>query len=91
MSDTVWRLNDNFAVLGIEGVLNMLNGKGCQELGQLRDLAASCGTAVLEDVPEDVHKQAGRIVRRWWKPHGLTEGLHRLEAAHATMVSDSNN
>jgi hypothetical protein len=32
--DTVWWLNDNFIVLGIEGVLNMLNGKGCQELNR---------------------------------------------------------
>jgi hypothetical protein len=30
--DTIWQLNDNFAILGIEGVLNMLNGEGCQEL-----------------------------------------------------------
>jgi hypothetical protein len=37
--NTVWRLNDSFAVLGIKGVLNMLNDEGCQELGQLRDLA----------------------------------------------------
>jgi hypothetical protein len=28
--NTVWRLNDNFTILGIEGVLNMLNGEGCQ-------------------------------------------------------------
>jgi hypothetical protein len=27
--DTVWWLNDNFTVLGIEGILNMLNGEGC--------------------------------------------------------------
>jgi hypothetical protein len=27
--DTVWRLNDNFTILGIEGALNMLNGEGC--------------------------------------------------------------
>jgi hypothetical protein len=31
--DTVWRLNDNFTILGIEGVLSMLNDEGCQELG----------------------------------------------------------
>jgi hypothetical protein len=29
VSDTVWQLNENFAILGIEGVLNMLNGEGC--------------------------------------------------------------
>jgi hypothetical protein len=89
--DIVWRLNDNFAVLGIEGVLSMLNDEGCQELGQLRDLAGSCDGAVLEDVLEDVHKMAGQIVRKWWKPHGLPETLCRLEAAHTATVSDSSN
>jgi hypothetical protein len=54
LPDTIWRLNDNFIVLGIEGVLNMLNGEGCQELGQLHDLATSHNATVLEDVPEDV-------------------------------------
>jgi hypothetical protein len=29
VSDTVWQLNENFVILGIEGVLNMLNGEGC--------------------------------------------------------------
>jgi hypothetical protein len=29
VSDTVWRLNDNFTVLDIGGVLSMLNGEGC--------------------------------------------------------------
>jgi hypothetical protein len=37
----VWQLNDNFVVLAIEGVLNMLHSSGCQELSRLRDLAAS--------------------------------------------------
>jgi hypothetical protein len=60
--DTVWRLNDNFAILGIEGVLSMLNNEGCRELGQLHDLAGSCDAAVLEDLPEDVHKLLGQIV-----------------------------
>jgi hypothetical protein len=32
--DTVWWLNDNFAILAIEGVLNMLHGEGCQELSR---------------------------------------------------------
>jgi hypothetical protein len=57
--DTVWRLNDNFVVLGIEGVLNMLHGEGCHELGRLRDLVVSRDAMVLKDVPEDVRKLAG--------------------------------
>jgi hypothetical protein len=60
--DTVWLLNDNFIILGIEGVLNMLNGKGCRELTQLRDLATSRDITILEDLPDDVHRLAGQIV-----------------------------
>jgi hypothetical protein len=32
--DTVWWLNNNFAILAIEGVLSMLHGEGCQELSR---------------------------------------------------------
>jgi hypothetical protein len=55
MPDTVWWLNGNFAVLRIVGILNMLND----------NLAASCDAVVLEDAPEEVHKLAGWIMRRW--------------------------
>jgi hypothetical protein len=90
VSNIVWRLNVNCIVLGIVGVLNMLNNDGCPELRQLCNLAASRNAAVLEDVPEVVHMLEGRIVRRWWKPHGVPEALRRLDAAHAAIVSDSN-
>jgi hypothetical protein len=40
-SDTVWQLNDNFTILGVEGVLYMLNNDGCKELGHLHELATS--------------------------------------------------
>jgi hypothetical protein len=73
--DTVWWLNNNFTVLGIKGVLSMLNGKGCQELARLRDMAASDDAAVLEDVPEDMRRLARRIVQKWWNAHGLPEAL----------------
>jgi hypothetical protein len=55
-------MNDNFTILGIEGVLSILNGEGCQELSRLHDLAGTHDNAVLEDVLEHVHKLAGRIV-----------------------------
>jgi hypothetical protein len=57
--DTLWRLNDNFAILVFEGVLSMLNDKWCKELGRLCDLAGSHDATVLNDVLEDVHKLAG--------------------------------
>jgi hypothetical protein len=54
--DTAWQLNDNFTILGIEGVLSILNGEVYQEFGRLHDLAGSRDTVVLEDILEDVHK-----------------------------------
>jgi hypothetical protein len=76
----------------------MLNGEGCQELGRLRDLATSSDASMLRDVPEDVHKLAGRIVQRrwkprglWWKPRGMLEALRRLEAVRAATVSYYDN
>jgi hypothetical protein len=89
--DTIWWLNDNFVIVGIEGVLNMLNGRGCQELDRLRDLATSHGTSALEDAPDGLHKLAWQIVQRWWKPYDLPEDLQRLEVAHATTVNNSDN
>jgi hypothetical protein len=89
--DTVWQLNDNFTILVVEGILSMLNNKGSQELGRLHRLAASSDAAILQDVPEDVWKLAGWIVRKWWKSHGLLEALHRLEAANAMIVSDTDS
>jgi hypothetical protein len=38
-----------------------------------------------------MHRLAGRIVRKWWKPHSLPGALRRLEAARATTVSDCGN
>jgi hypothetical protein len=71
--DTI--LNDNFTVLAIEGILSMLNGEGCQELGLLCELTASSDTVILQVVLEDVQKLAGRIMQKWWKLHGLPKGL----------------
>jgi hypothetical protein len=66
----------------------MLHGEGCKELGRLHDLAGSSDTLVLEEVPEDVHKLAGGVMRRWWKSYGLPKALRRLEEARAETVSD---
>jgi hypothetical protein len=59
--DTVCQLNDIFVVLAIEGVLNMLNIEGCQELSLLRELVASLDTSVKQDVPDDMRKLVGEL------------------------------
>jgi hypothetical protein len=87
VSRAVWQLNDNFVVLAIEGVLNMLHSSDCQELSVLHDLGALSDTSVIEDIPGEVHKIARHLVWRWWKNHGLSEALCRLEGASVEMVS----
>jgi hypothetical protein len=62
MSDTMWQLNDNFVVLSIEGVLNMLLGAGCQDLSQLHRLATSSDISIIENILGDVQKLVGHLV-----------------------------
>jgi hypothetical protein len=85
---TVWQLNDNFVFLAIEGVPNMLHDAGCQELSQLRELAVSGNVSIVKNVPTDVRKLAGCLVRKWCKNHGLPESLRRLEATNTNIVSN---
>jgi hypothetical protein len=63
VSGVVWQLNDNFVVLTIEGVLNMFHSSGCQELSALRDMAASSDASIIDNIPSEVQKIAGRLVR----------------------------
>jgi hypothetical protein len=58
----IWQLNDNFVVLAIEGILNMLHSSGCQLLPVLCELAASSDASVIENVPAKVQKIAERLV-----------------------------
>jgi hypothetical protein len=59
VSGVVWQLNDNFVVLAIEGLLNMLHSSGYQELSTPLDLAASSDASVIKYV----HGQLQKIVR----------------------------
>jgi hypothetical protein len=88
--DIVWQLNDNFIILAIEGVLNMLNGTGCQQLSDLRRLAASSDASVMQNIPVDVRRLKGRLVQKWWKSHGLHEAHCRLDTADTETVCDSH-
>jgi hypothetical protein len=90
MPGTVWQLNDNFVVLAIEGVLNMLCSTGCQELSILHKLSVSSNAFIIEDVPTKVQKVVGCLIRSCWKKHGLLEALRRLEMGNTETVSDAN-
>jgi hypothetical protein len=65
LSGVFRQLNDNFVVLAIEGVLNMLRSSGCRDLSALYQLVNSSDASVVEDVPAEVQKLADRLVSRW--------------------------
>jgi hypothetical protein len=55
--------------LAIEGVLNILNNEGCQELSHLLRLAASSDASITHDVPDDMQKQGAnraKVVEHSW-------------------------
>jgi hypothetical protein len=57
----------------------MLAGVECEHLPELRRLAMSCDALLLHDVPEDLGRIAGRLVRNWWTHHGLPCCMQRVE------------
>jgi hypothetical protein len=71
---------NNFIILAIKVVLNMLNVTGCQELSHLCGLAPS-DASIMQNVPTDVQRLAGRLVQKWWKIQGLPVALRRLDIA----------
>jgi hypothetical protein len=82
-----WQLNDNFVVLDIEGVLNMLHSLDCKEFSGLHQLAASSDASIIENILAEVQKIVSRLVHRWWKNHVLLEALCRLEKDNMNTVS----
>jgi hypothetical protein len=52
-----------FVVLAIEGVLNMLQSSSCQELSALLDLATLSDASIVSNVPVEVQKIVGCLVR----------------------------
>jgi hypothetical protein len=70
----------NITFFSMAGVLGMLVDSGCEHLPELRPLAATSDASLLRDIPEEIPRIVGRLVRRWWTNHGLPECLRRLKA-----------
>jgi hypothetical protein len=76
--ETFTQLNKNSVALALAGMLRMLHESGCEHLSMLSSLASSSDTSLLDEIPTEVQKIAGRLVHKWWTDHGLPEALHRL-------------
>jgi hypothetical protein len=61
-----------FLVYCLVGVLKKLHGHAkCCHVDGLDAIMSSCDASILYEIPDDIAKLAGRIVRRWWSLHGL--------------------
>jgi hypothetical protein len=78
LPDTFAEANKNITCFVVADILRMLEDSGCGHVPKLQPLVVSSDASVLRDIPEDVQKVAGRLVRRWWTNHGLPECMHRL-------------
>jgi hypothetical protein len=38
---------------------------------ELEAITNLCDASILDDIPEEIEKLSGRIVKRWWTSHGL--------------------
>jgi hypothetical protein len=43
----------------------------CDHLEGLETIMNSCDASILDDIPKEITKLSGRIVKRWWTSHGL--------------------
>jgi hypothetical protein len=73
LSATIVKANKIFVFYAIIGILQMMYDSGCEHLEWLQSVMAGCDASILEDLPPELAKLTGRIVKRWWTEHGLPE------------------
>jgi hypothetical protein len=66
------KANKNFLCYCLVRVLKMLyeNVNG-DHLEGLEAIMILCDASILDDIPEEIVKLSGCIVKRWWTSHGL--------------------
>jgi hypothetical protein len=77
--DTFAQAYQNITCYTVAGILKMLEGVDCEHLSKLRKLDVSSDASVLYEIPSDIKKIAGKLVRRWWTEYGLPYCMQRFE------------
>jgi hypothetical protein len=69
----------------------MLYDSSCKHLEGLQSIMSGCDALILENLPPELSKLTGRIVKRWWTEHGLPEAAsHFCKEPKATMCCDAS-
>jgi hypothetical protein len=86
LSGTFAEANKNITCFAVAGILKMLEETGCERVPELRRLAASSDASLLKEIPEDIRKIAGKLVRRWWTHHGLPFCMQHLNEDNQVSI-----
>jgi hypothetical protein len=72
LSGAIFKANKNFLCYCLVGVLKMLyENTKCDHVAGLEAIMNSCDASIFDDIPEEIAKLSGCIVKRWWTSHGL--------------------
>jgi hypothetical protein len=70
---TIVKANKKIVCYAIIGVLRMLYDNGCDHIEGLQTIMGLCDASILQDLPEELTKLMGRLVKKWWTEHGLSD------------------
>jgi hypothetical protein len=72
LPSVIMKVKKNFLCYCLARVLMMLyENTYCDHLDGLEAIMNSCDASLLNNIPDEIVKLSGRIVRKWWSSHGL--------------------
>jgi hypothetical protein len=71
--------NENTTCYALVGIFQMLTGEGCKHLPELKKLALSYDTSVLQDFPSETGRIVKKLLKNWWNKHGLPYCMRKIE------------
>jgi hypothetical protein len=87
LSATLMKANKTFACYDIIGILWMLYNSDCGYLEGLQSILTLCDTSILDDLPSELTKLTGQLVRKWWVEHGLPKAASHLRKEMEVSLS----
>jgi hypothetical protein len=71
--------NENTTCYALVGIFQMLTGEGCEHLPELKKLALSYDTSILQDFPSETSQIVKKLLKNWWNKHGLPYCMRKIE------------
>jgi hypothetical protein len=68
----------------------MLYDSSCDHVPELQMLMSSCNASLLDDLPPELMKLMGCLVRKWWAEHGLPEAVSHLRREPEVIISSAS-